>query len=200
MHDRLDIHNIVIAVIFSGLGILFPVLFHLLGLGSMFLPMYIPLAAGSFMLSRRNALMAGVFTPLVSALVTGMPPLYPPIAPLMAVQLGVFCFLISSITHGGKMNYARPTHARVLVTLAAALLAERIVMLALFNTVMPLAGMNTSLFALYELARGLPGVILILAVVPLVVPRSLDILERHSLRLYEHRDAVNHDNGSPSRR
>ena len=63
MHETIDINNLILAVIFSAFGVLVPVLFHMVGLGSIFLPMFIPLAAGAFFLSPVNALILGIFSP-----------------------------------------------------------------------------------------------------------------------------------------
>ncbi len=136
------------AVIFSGLGIAVPLLFHALGLGSMFLPMYLPLAIGAFLLSRVNALIAGFFTPLISALLTGMPPFYPPVAFIMMLQLAVFCFAISLMTHRFKFG--------VVVSLAVAVLLDRLLLIALFYLVYPLFSIDSRIITLYDLLKSLP--------------------------------------------
>jgi hypothetical protein len=98
MHDRIDINNILIAVIFSAFAVILPLIFHLIGLGAIFMPMYLPLAIGAFMMNRSNAFIAGAVTPLVSSIMTGMPPLYPPIAVIVSFQLSIFCLDAGWIT------------------------------------------------------------------------------------------------------
>ncbi len=178
MHKTLDIHNMVLAVIFSAFGILVPMLFHLLGLGSIFLPMFIPLAVGAFFLSPLNALLLGIFTPLASAVLTGMPPFYPPMALIMMAGLGVFCALISLLSHHTSLP-------RVAVLLFA-IIAERLVLLLLLAVVMPALHISFTAFSLYELLKGMPGIILILATVPFLVNRVKQVISRRSLRLFEH--------------
>ena len=184
MHDTIDIKNIVLAALFSALGVAMPVLFHLLGLGSMFMPMYLPLAVGAFMLTRTNAALAGFFTPLVSALATGMPPFYPPIAFFMMAQLTVFCFTISLFTH----RFGRG----VIATLAVAVLIDRALLALFIYAVYPLLSVNAGLMTAWDLLKSLPGIALMFIVVPVAVPRCAALLGAYSLRLYEHRHGERH--------
>jgi len=178
MHETLDINNLILAVIFSAFGVLVPVLFHLVGLGSIFLPMFIPLAAGAFFLSPVNAIILGMFTPLASALLTGMPPFYPPVAFIMIAGLGVFCLVISILSHRTSL----PRFA----VLAVAILAERTVLLLSLSVIMPALKISYRAFSLYELAKGAPGMILILLTVPLMVKWLGKVISSRSLRLFEH--------------
>jgi hypothetical protein len=178
MHETVDINNIVLAVIFSAFGVLVPMLFHLVGLGSIFLPMFIPLAAGAFFLSPVNALIMGIFTPLASAVLTGMPPFYPPVAFVMMAGLGVFCLIISVLSH-------RSSLPRIAV-LAAAIIAERIILLLFLAVIMPTLKISYRAFSAYELLKGAPGIVLILVTVPLMVRWLKEIISRKSLKLFEH--------------
>lgn len=168
----------VLAVIFSAFGILVPMLFHLVGLGAVFLPMFLPLALGAFFLSPMNALLVGMFTPLASAVLTGMPPFYPPIAFIMVAELGVLCLVISLLSH-------RTGLPGVLV-LMVAILSERLVLVLMLSLVMPLFQISYKAFSIYEIVKGLPGIILILITVPLMVGRVQKVLARRSLRPFEH--------------
>jgi len=178
MHENLDINNIVLTVIFSAFGVLIPMLFHLVGLGSIFLPMFIPLAAGAFFLSPANAMIMGIFTPLASAVLTGMPPFYPPVALVMMASLGVFCLLISVLSHR--------TSLPAIAVLSAAIIAERLILLLFLAVIMPLLKISYRAFSIYELLKGMPGIVLILITVPIIVHRLKQIISRRSLKLFEH--------------
>ena len=177
MNKVINTQEVTIAVIFSALGIIIPMLFHLLGLGSVFLPMFLPLAAGAFLLSPGYALLTGVMTPLFSALLTGMPPFYPPVAILMMIELGSFCFIISLIK--------RKTPLHNIAVLSISILIERVIMIGLYYGIMPLFGINFGLFTVYALIKGLPGILLMLLVVPVFVPAASAVIEKRKLRLYE---------------
>ena len=127
MHEKLDVNNILLAAIFSAFGILLPVLFHLVGLGPVFMPMYLPLAAGAYLLTKRNALIMGFLTPLISAVLTGMPPFYPPIAPLMIVQLSIFCVIISFAEHKFK--------PMILIPLLIAIITDRVLLVLYYAVI-----------------------------------------------------------------
>jgi hypothetical protein len=176
MINRVDIHNLLIAVIFTVLGITIPMLFHLLGLGSIFLPMYIPLAIGSYLMNRTNAAMTGFFTPLISAALTGMPPFYPPVAFIMMLQLTVFCLLISLL----KGRFRNP-----LLAFAPAIIADRLILAGLNFLILPLFALKPMLLTGYDLLKGLPGIILMLILIPLIVPQCRKIATSMTLAPYE---------------
>ncbi len=85
----LDLRAISRAAFITALAIAFPTVFHAAKLGSAFLPMYLPILAGAFFLPPGHAAVAGAAAPLLSGLLTGMPPFYPPVALWMAGELAV---------------------------------------------------------------------------------------------------------------
>lgn len=180
MHEKFDVSNMLLAVIFSAMGIAFPMLFHVVGLGSIFMPMYLPLAVGAYMLAGRNAVIMGFFTPLASAVLTGMPPFYPPIAPLMIVQLTVFCWIISWMSHH--------VTSITLIPLIAAIIVDRVLLACYYFLIIPLFGISAALYTGYDLIKSFPGILLMVAVIPVVVPKCVSIIRKHSLRLYEHNE------------
>ena len=166
-----------IAVIFSILGIIVPILFHMLGLGSIFLPMFIPLAAGAFLMNPGYAFLTGFMTPLFSAALTGMPPFYPLIAILMMIELGAFCLIISLLKKKSRLNN--------ITILAISIIAERIIMVVLYYFVMPLFKINFGVISIYAITKSLPGIILMLVIIPFFVPAASAVIEKRKLRLYE---------------
>lgn len=177
MHETIDIPGLLVTVIFTLLGIFIPMIFHLFGLGSVFLPMFLPLAVGAFLMSPRNALLMGAVTPLVSALGTGMPPFYPPVAAVMVVELSIFCLIISLLQHGTKLPR--------MAVLSIAILADRAVLVLLYMFIMPRFHISFKAFTLYDTMKSLPGIVLMLVLVPVLVPLSQRILKSTQPRLYE---------------
>ena len=57
------------------------------------MPMFYPLALAGFLVAPPLAMITGVAAPLVSALLTGMPPFYPPIAFIMMAEALLFTAL-----------------------------------------------------------------------------------------------------------
>ena len=75
----------VLAGLMGALAIALPQVFHLVGLGSTFLPMHIPVLLAGFVVRPGLAATVGLLAPVVSMLVTGMPPA--PMVPLLVAEL-----------------------------------------------------------------------------------------------------------------
>ncbi len=119
---RQELRRTVRSGVFIAAGIVFPLIFHLLGdIGKIFLPMHVAVITAGFFLPPLYAGLIGLITPVLSSLVTGMPVLYP-IAPIMAVELCVYGLAVSlSGAAGLKRVYPRLIIAMVLGRLAAGL-------------------------------------------------------------------------------
>ncbi|MDI6893520.1 MAG: ECF transporter S component [Bacillota bacterium] len=89
----MSLRNLTRGALFVALGILLPIAFHAVGLGKVFLPMHIPVLLAGFFCSPSVGLLAGMITPLLSAVLTGMPPLAPPVAQAMVFELGIYGLL-----------------------------------------------------------------------------------------------------------
>lgn len=173
--DSVKTGDLLPAAVFSVLGIVFPVLFHMAGAGQVFLPMYLPLAAGAFLLGPGSAAMTGLCVPLASSVLTGMPVMYPPVALMMSVQLAVLCFLISFLRRNTGLPFP--------VISGTALLAERLVQFFLFSVVMPWFAVSYKVFSFYENIKSLPGIVLMVTAVP-AAARAGEIFLRKRAPLY----------------
>jgi hypothetical protein len=161
----LDLREISRAALVTAAGLALPWVFHALRLGHVFLPMYLPLLAGAFVLKPRSAAAAAVATPLVSAAATGMPPFFPPIAPWMAIELGLMASL-ASLLHRRR---ALPPWAIV----AIVLVIGRTVYAALVYGTGLWLNLPTGVLTFASLLAGWPGMVLALVAVPAAV-RLLD--------------------------
>ena len=83
--------------LFGAAALLLPVIFHLVRLGSIFMPMYLPLVALAFFVGPAAASMTAFVTPLISSALTGMPPFYPPVAVTMSLELAAMAAVISLV-------------------------------------------------------------------------------------------------------
>lgn len=150
-----------IASLFSALGVIFPILFHVVGLGSAFLPMFLPIMMGSLLLPLQLALSISIITPLVSFVFTGMPPLYPPILPVMLVELLVISFLSSYLFYHKQLPFW--------FVLIFTVLTDRIILFGFVYWLAPFFGLPEKLFSLISILHGIPGIVLILTVIPLTL-------------------------------
>lgn len=140
---------------FCALGITVPILFHVMGVGRVFLPMHLPLLLGGLFLSPGMALLVGCATPWAAMLFTGMPPL--PMAIIMSAELAV---LSGSASLGRRAGL--PLWAAVWTAIALRVLVTFVLTTALARVLnLPPAGVG-----LASVAAGIPGIILQAVLVP----------------------------------
>ncbi len=157
----LDLREISRAAFVTAAGLALPWVFHALRVGHVFLPMYLPLLAGAFFLRPRTAAAAAGATPLVSAVVTGMPPLFPPIAPWMAVELGLMAGLASFLRRWRRL----PAWAVVAIVL---LVGRAVYAFLVYATGLWLK-LPAGVMTVASLLAGWPGMVLSLVAVPTAV-------------------------------
>jgi hypothetical protein len=150
--------------LFGAAALLLPTIFHLLRLGHIFMPMYLPIVVLAILVRPRVALTTALLVPLLSGLATGMPPFYPPIAPVMAVELALMAFCIS-FCHG------RWPRAKTWAVLVPVLLLGRAVNVLLSYSAAQVLELPAGFVAGLSLLSGWPGIILIVVVVPPLVGR-----------------------------
>lgn len=151
----------VISAAMVALALTLPVAFHAVGLGSKFLPMFLPLLLNGFLVPWRWALLVGAVTPWISALATGMPPLYPPVVVLLSTE--------GAVLAGVAAVVYRLTRPRLWPALLLAILCGRFTSFVLSWLLAGEFGLPPALASVANFAQGLPGIALQLAVIPLVL-------------------------------
>jgi len=160
--------------LFGAAALLLPVLFHLMHLGHIFMPMYLPLVALAFFVPPKDSALTALLVPLLSGAVTGMPPFFPPVAPVMSVELALMAFLI------GIFRVAFP-RVPALITLILTLAVGRIVNVVLLYAAAKIMSLPAGFAASISLLSGWPGLLLMTAVIPQLVRlqhRPLPITKR----------------------
>ena len=159
--EGLDLRAISRAAFVAALALALPPLFHAVKLGSVFLPMYLPILAGAFVLPPRWAAVAGASAPLISAVLTGMPPFYPPVVFWMIGELAVA---------GAVVAY---TDARFrlhpVASVAAGLVAARVLQAGLVFASASLMELPPRVLTLAAFVASWPGMVLALVAVPATV-------------------------------
>ncbi|MBR9974277.1 MAG: ECF transporter S component [Bacteroidetes bacterium] len=169
--DRASVRLLPLAAMFTALGVLFPQLFHMLGLGSTFLPMFLPVLAAAMLLPQRLALIVGILTPLASWMLTGMPPLSPPILPLMVIELTAVALVAGTLRRGLRWP--------AIVVVSVAMAADRLLLLLIIEGVSAVAGIRHPLLGPAAVLAGLPGV----AMAIIVLPPTVALIESRFPRL-----------------
>ncbi len=166
--DRL--RSMIISAALGALALALPAVFHMVGLGSKFLPMLLPLLLNSFLSAWPWALGTGLAVPWISALATGMPPIYPPVAAAMSLEAGVMAVAAAS--------FAR---LPVLWSVGLTVLCGRMAAFGSSWVLAELFQLPPAFASAAVLIQGLPGVALQLAVVPLLL-KKLARREGHLFR------------------
>jgi hypothetical protein len=151
--------------LFGAAAMLLPFVFHLVHLGHVFMPMYLPLVTLAFFVRPLPAALTAFTTPLLSGAVTGMPPFYPPTAPIMALELSAMCALIA------VFRTLLP-RAPVLGILAPVLVFGRILGVALIYLFALFMKLPATFVAGASFLSGWPGIVLMIAAVPAIVALS----------------------------
>jgi len=164
--------EILIGALFAALGVVVPILFHLVGLGRVFLPMHLPILAAGFFVSPIVAAVAGFVTPWGSSFLTGMPPL--PTAVLMSLELPVLAGVASFCyrTLKGRVHESRWIGKIIAVwgsTVIAIVARIMVDLLLLAKVVAPLLQLPAGSFGLAAVLAGTPGIVLQLTIVPTIV-------------------------------
>lgn len=152
----------VLAGLLLSAALVLPVFFHLLGLGSAFMPMFYPLALAGFLVATPLAIIVGLSAPLVSALITGMPPFYPPIAFIMMAE----GLLFTALPRPLQKLLRLPDWLALLVLL----LLDRVLLFMLVQAMAGFMDLPPRLLGWAAVVRGLPGVALMLAALPWIIP------------------------------
>jgi len=164
----------VLAGLFLAAALALPIFFHALGLGSAFMPMFFPLALAGFLVSAPLAMVVGVSAPLLSALLTGMPPFYPPIAFIMMAEGLLFTGLSRALQNLLRL----PVWAALLFIL----LLDRLLLFFMVRVMAMFMELPPTLLSWATMLHGIPGLALMLAVLPWFIPRLREKKERIARR------------------
>ena len=158
--------KLVLAALFMALGIILPFFTgQIPQIGSMLLPMHIPVLLCGFLCGWQYGLAVGFITPLLRSVLFGMPPMMPT-ATAMAFELAVY----GAVTGILYSKLPKKTF-NVYVSLLGAMLAGR----AIWGIVcIPLYGIGGNSFSIQMFLAGafinaLPGIILQIVLIPAIM-------------------------------
>ncbi len=163
-----NVRSYIFTVVFIGLAVATPWVFHQFYLaGPTFLPMHIFVLLAGLLFGWRAGLIVGLFTPLVSYGITGMPP--STVLPQIVVELA-FYGLVAGILR-------EKLHLRVIWSLIGAMIAGRLILLltvftlSVFGAIYSPLGAEVSPFAVAWsiVKQGWPGIFVQLIFIPFIV-------------------------------
>ncbi len=154
-----------LAAAFLALGLLLPfVTAQIPSIGSMLLPMHIPVLLCGFLCGWPYSLLVGAVTPLLRSVLFGMPPMMPT-AVAMAFELSAY-----GAAAGLLMTKLPKTYAGALAALIASMLAGRVVWGFASFLLYTLMGSSFTwqLFFAGAFVKALPGIIVQIALIPVL--------------------------------
>ena len=165
--NKLDVKKLTAAAMLTAVGVMLPsVTGGIPQIGTMLLPMHLPVMIAGFALGGPWGAVVGALTPIMRSLLFPFPILYPN-AVCMAFELAAYGFTTGLLYRRWK----GPKALRIYGPLVCAMLTGRLVWGLVQTILVGLFGKGFSLAAFWAgaFATALPGVVLQLVVVPLVV-------------------------------
>ena len=170
MKKRL-ILNLVLSAMFIAIGLVLPLLTgQIQTIGSMLLPMHIPVLLCGLICGWQYGLVVGAVLPLMRSAIFGMPPMFPT-AVAMSFELAAYG-LVAGLMFGVIFGRLRKQNIGTLyVSLIAAMIAGRAVWGAAMIALMGIKGgaFTWQAFAAGAFLNAFPGIILQLVIIPPLV-------------------------------
>lgn len=151
------------------LSLLLPQVFHMIGMqqaGSIFLPMHLPVFIGGMLLGSMYGLVLGIFAPITSCFLTGMPP-YERVL-FMSCELATYGMVSGLLFHQFKFKKqkAASLFALLLSMIAGRIIYAIVISIATYLFNIPFGGV---MVVIHATITGIPGIIIQCFFVPLVV-------------------------------
>ena len=158
-------NKLILTSLFIACGLLLPLAFHSFGMvGRTFLPMHLPVFMGGLLLGWLPGLIIGALMPVLSSLLTGMPPLIPSL-PMMFLELALFGLVSGYLYHDKRKNiYFALITAMIVGRLGAAFV------LMLFSDILGIR-LHPLTYVAATFMTGLAGVIFQIVFIPILVKR-----------------------------
>lgn len=154
--------NITGTALCMALGLVLPLFFHIFGAGSTFLPMHIPVLLCGFVFGWPYGAICGFMVPILSSVLTGMPPIFPT-APAMMLELSAYGALTGL--------FYQKMHWNVYVSLICSMIGGRIVSGAANAVLLGIASKpyGFAAFISASFLKAVPGILIQIVLIPVLV-------------------------------
>ena len=160
-----SIKKMVLTALFIAIGILLPMAFHSIpNAGSIFLPMHIPVLVCGIVCGFPYGVICGIGTPLLSSMLTGMPPAA--FLPSMLCELATYGFMASTLMHFMPI---KNKYGKVYVSLIGAMIAGRVVYGILNALIFRAGNYSMQIWMASAFVTAIPGVVIQLLLIPPLV-------------------------------
>ena len=157
--------RMILSALLVAMGVVLPMAFHSIpNAGSVFLPMHIPVLLCGLICGWPYGLACGVLAPLLSSLMTGMPPAA--ILPGMLCELAVYG-LVSGLLL--KVIHTRRTIVDLYASLLGTMISGRLVAGVLNALIFRAGSYSLAMWTTASFVTALPGIAIQLVLIPLLV-------------------------------
>ena len=154
--------KMILSGLFIAMGLILPTIFHAVNLsGTIFSPMHLPVMIGGFLLGPAYGAAIGFITPVLSSILTGMPPLMP-VMPIMALELLGYGFMTGLLFRKTKKIYVSLI-VSILFGRLCSLVGAFILSLTFAPQISPIP------YVISGVVNGLPAIAIQLIVIPALV-------------------------------
>lgn len=160
-----QVKKAIITAVCMALCVVLPLAFHAVpNAGSIYLPMHIPVLLCGLICGWAFGLACGVVGPLLSSLLTGMPPAA--VLPAMMIELAVYGIVAGL---GMALVRTKKLSADLYISLIAAMLVGRIIAGAAKALIFAAGSMTMAAWATSYFVTSLPGIVIQLILIPAIV-------------------------------
>ena len=161
------LRNTVLSAMFLALSFVLPFFTgQIQQIGSMLLPMHIPIILCSLFCSGKYGFLVGLIAPVMRSAIFNMPPMYPT-AIAMSVKLAVLGFLVGFIYEKMKKQNITSLYISLIISILISRLFWALAMCLLLGT--GENGFTLSMFFTMAFVKAFPGIALQLVLVPAIV-------------------------------
>ncbi len=165
--------------LFIALGVVIPLVIHTVGAGRFgraLLPMHIPILLAGFYLEPLYATFAGLVTPFLSSILTGMPPLYPTMY-IMVFELAAYALCVCLFFRlFSRYKKLRKSKLHIILALIISMIIGRIISsvgswILVGNNTLGFGSAMTQISIIFAglFVTGLFGIIIQLIIIPTLV-------------------------------
>lgn len=163
----LNTKKLVLAALFLAMGMVLPFITgQIPQIGSMLLPMHIPVILCGFVCGWQYGLLVGFISPLLRFVLFGMPPLFP-VGIAMAFELAAYGILVGLVYHKLKQTDVKGLYMALIIAMIGGRAVWGLVMVLLTG----ISGgvFSWQLFMAGAFINALPGIILQLVIIPVIM-------------------------------
>ncbi|MBP3560802.1 MAG: ECF transporter S component [Clostridia bacterium] len=161
------LQNLVLSAMFLGLGLVLPFFTgQIPQIGSMLLPMHLPVILCGFICGWKYGLVVGAVMPILRSAVFGMPPMYPT-AIAMAFELAAYGFLVGFLFKNARWQCLKSLYRCLIISM----LGGRVVWGIVMTVILGLGenGFTLTAFLTGAFLNAIPGIIVQLILVPAIM-------------------------------